>query len=100
MENSAGMQGAVKSLSGPESLWPVAVDVCQELQSVNNPAVEQGSPPCGINKTEELVKGMAEAGNSSSLPLMNVQQSSRFALPPDFYTGCGPKHLSWPEGGG
>lgn len=68
------MRGAIKVFQARESHRPVAVDGCLELQSVNNPAVKQGSPPCGINKTEELVKGMVEGRNTSSLPLMNVQQ--------------------------
>lgn len=72
----------------------MAVDGCLELQSVNNPAVKQGSPPCGINKTEELVKGMVEGRNTSSLPLMNVQQSlerQRRIFPPSDVLTCGSK---------
>lgn len=95
MENSRNARSR-KSLSGPERLRPVA---SARNQSVNNPAVGQGSPPCGVNKTQGLEKGMAEAGNSSR-PLMNVQQCSRAVLPPHFNTGCGPKHLFWPGGGG
>ena len=49
-----------KDLPGLEPLRPAAVDNCLELPSVNKPAAKRGSPPCGINKTEELVKGMAK----------------------------------------
>lgn len=74
------MQGAVKGFQARNLAGPAAVDVCQELQSVNKPAAKQGSPPCGRNKAEELVKGMAEAGNTSSLPLLKVEPSSHFSV--------------------
>lgn len=53
--------GKHAGFSGAAPRQPVAVEACLELAGVNNPAVERGSPPCGINKTEELVKGMVEA---------------------------------------
>ena len=48
-----------------------AIDGCLELPSVNNPAVKRGSPPCGINKTEELVKGMVEGRGEAPPPFLS-----------------------------
>lgn len=60
LKNSTGMCAAIRVSRGLEQHRPVAIDNRLELPSVNNPAVKRGSPPCGINKTEELVKGMVE----------------------------------------
>lgn len=78
-----------KSCSGSESHRPAAVDGCLELQSVNNPAVKQGSPPCGINKTEELVKGMVEGRNTASTT--SHECATERIFPPSDALRCGSK---------
>lgn len=80
-KNSTGMRGVVR-FSDTEPQRTAAIDGWMELPSANNPAVKWGSPPCGINKTEELRKGMeqkaVEEKKNSCLPFMNVQQHVYF----------------------